>query len=213
MVGSGEAENADYLMRFNGLGNQQHGFTTEEKDFGTSDPVQQFNLAMKIGTSNAAEAFQWLDRSATQGYSPAQFRLGQCYELGQGTTQNVGEALKWYFKSAKQGNALAQYNLGLLYEQAGNQKEAVHWLVQAAHQSSTPAQFTLARHYESGLGIKKSLQEAYKYLALASMDGAPSHIYNRDRVSKLLTPKEIESIDGLLNQWRQASAKGLATKR
>ena len=26
MVGSGEAENADYLMRFNGLGNQQHGF-------------------------------------------------------------------------------------------------------------------------------------------------------------------------------------------
>ena len=26
MVGSGEAENADYLMRINGLGNQQHGF-------------------------------------------------------------------------------------------------------------------------------------------------------------------------------------------
>ena len=26
MVGSGEAENADYLMQLNGLGNQQHGF-------------------------------------------------------------------------------------------------------------------------------------------------------------------------------------------
>ena len=31
MVGSGEAENADYLMRFNGLGNQQHGFRLKSR--------------------------------------------------------------------------------------------------------------------------------------------------------------------------------------
>ena len=34
MVGSGEAENADYLMRLNGLGNQQHGFRFNESKIG-----------------------------------------------------------------------------------------------------------------------------------------------------------------------------------
>ena len=186
----------------------------EEKDAGPTDPVQQFDLAMKaLAAGNSAEALQWLEKSAVQGYSAAQFRLGQMHESGTGVSKNPAEAVKWYLKSAKQGSALAQYSLGQLYEQAGNQKESVYWLVQAAHQSSTPAQFALARHYEAGTGVKKSLQEAYKYLVLAASDGAPTHVYNRDRVAGLLTPAEVESIQNLLNQWKSARASAKAPQK
>jgi len=178
-----------------------------ENDAGPTDPTQQFDLGMKANAAgNSAEALQWLEKSALQGYSAAQLRLGQMYETGTGVSKNPVEAVKWYLKSAKQGSTLAQYSLGELYEQTGNQKEAVYWLVQAANQSSTLAQFDLARHYESGMGVKKSLQEAYKYLVLAASDGAPSHVYNRDRVAGLLTPAEVESIQNLLSQWRNARA-------
>ena len=184
-----------------------------EEDDGPSDPVDQFDLAMKTTPSNATEALQWLKKSAAQGYPPAQFRLGQSYEIGQGVAQNPEEAIKWYLKSAKQGSALAQYNLALLYEKAGNQKEAVYWLAQSAQQLSTAAQYELAMHYESGLGVKKSLGEAYKYLVLASADGAPTHTYNRNRVAKLLTPKEAESIETLVDKWLQSMEKIKVTKQ
>lgn len=67
---------------------------TTEEDNGPTDPVDQFDLAMKTTISNAAEAMQWLEKSAAQGYSPAQFRLGQSYELGRGVDQNSEEAIK-----------------------------------------------------------------------------------------------------------------------
>ena len=52
-----------------------------------------------------------LQKSAEQGFAPAQFELAEMYYYGNGTVQNTDEAIKWYKKSAEQGNAKAQYIL------------------------------------------------------------------------------------------------------
>ena len=46
----------------------------------------------------------------------AQYRLGLCYEYGEGVTQSYEEAVKWYRLAAEQNNADAQNRLGLCYE-------------------------------------------------------------------------------------------------
>ncbi|MDE7439471.1 MAG: sel1 repeat family protein [Clostridia bacterium] len=52
---------------------------------------------------------------AEQGDAVAQFKLGVCYDKGQGVVQSYKKAVYWYTKSAEQGNANAQNNLGICY--------------------------------------------------------------------------------------------------
>ncbi|HEV8052445.1 MAG TPA: hypothetical protein VGP47_08120 [Parachlamydiaceae bacterium] len=52
-------------------------------------------------------AFNNYDFAARQGYSPAQFRLGEIYENGLGVIQDMKVALNYYELAAKQGDAKA----------------------------------------------------------------------------------------------------------
>ncbi|MDP3119628.1 MAG: tetratricopeptide repeat protein [Sulfuricurvum sp.] len=54
-------------------------------------------------------------KSAHQGNTVAQCRLGFTYEHGDGVAQDYTIAIHWYSKSAKQGNAEAQFRLGTMY--------------------------------------------------------------------------------------------------
>ena len=62
-----------------------------------------------------AAAMKWYGKSADQGYSYAQYYLGNCYYYGWGTEQDYAEAVKWYQKSADQDNSYGQYMLGECY--------------------------------------------------------------------------------------------------
>jgi hypothetical protein len=52
---------------------------------------------------NYAEALRLYQKSANQGYAPAQYNLGLLYEFGYGVKQDKAEARRWYQKAAAQG--------------------------------------------------------------------------------------------------------------
>jgi TPR repeat protein len=64
---------------------------------------------------NQSKSIKWLQRSASQNFIKAQYRLGQMYYSGDGATQNYKKALQWYNKASMNGYSKAQYNLGMMY--------------------------------------------------------------------------------------------------
>ena len=64
-------------------------------------------------TESAIETYKFF---AEQGDINLQYRLGRCYEFGNGVTQNDDKAFEWYKKSAEQGESRAEYRLGRCYE-------------------------------------------------------------------------------------------------
>jgi TPR repeat protein len=85
----------------------------------------------------------WTSR-AEGGDPVAQFNLGYCYEMGQGTPVNLEASAKWYLRAANQGHARAQYHLGLACSFGGpgvdwNLAEACKWLSVAARNGITEA--------------------------------------------------------------------------
>ena len=84
------------------------------------DAASQFLLGMIYATANGGpfdprqaikrnpqEAIKWYQLAAEQGYTDAQFSLGNIYEEGNGVPQNPEEALKWYRLNAEKGSSAA----------------------------------------------------------------------------------------------------------
>jgi TPR repeat protein len=83
-------------------------------------------------------------KSAEEGDSSAQYRLGLLYEGGVGVPQNYKKAKEWFEKAAKQGHVGAQADLGTLYLQGAGTPQsaqmAVFWFSQAAEQEPRAAE-------------------------------------------------------------------------
>jgi len=81
------------------------------------------------------EAVPKLQAAADKGHYKAQYRLGRCYDKGDGVKENDQKAFELYMKSAKQDYAKAQYQLGRCYLKgkgvAANQEEAKKWFKRA----------------------------------------------------------------------------------
>ena len=74
-----------------------------------------YRLGLHVN-ENHQESFKWYRKSAKQGYSSAQFYLGNFYLRGTGTPVDIQKATKWYIKAANQGHVIAQYHLGRMYQ-------------------------------------------------------------------------------------------------
>jgi len=98
-------------------------------------------------TRSAANAIDYLHRSADLGYAPAQVVLGYLYETGRSVTADPEQALDWYKKAAAQGDPLAQWLAGrMIYSgevPARDLNQAANWFEQA--QENPFAQYLLGR--------------------------------------------------------------------
>ncbi len=61
------------------------------------------------------QAFPKLKVAAEKGHRKAQYRLGRCYDKGNGVEEDNKAAFVWYEKAAKQDHAKAQYQLARYY--------------------------------------------------------------------------------------------------
>ena len=79
----------------------------------------------------------------------AQYRMGLCYEYGEGVKQDKEEAVKMYRKAAARNEVAAQYNLGCCYANGEGVKQdmlkAAQCFYKAARQGDKDAKDALRR--------------------------------------------------------------------
>ena len=121
------------------------------------------------------EAIESYRKSAELGNAKAQFKLGRCFDRGEGVEQNYAEAVKWYKKSAEQGDADAQNSLGNCYEHGDgieqNYKEAIKWYLKAVEKEHKLAQRNLGNLYYFGYGVEQNYAEAVKWYRKSAEQG------------------------------------------
>lgn len=117
------------------------------------------------------QAFPKLKAAAEKGHKKAQYRLGRCYDKGNGVSENEKQAFYWYSKAAEQNYAKAQYQVGKSYKNGeGVDKDinkAFQYFSKAAKQGNADAQFALGKCYLKGKGTTPDKAKAKEYLKKA----------------------------------------------
>ena len=120
---------------------------------------------------NYAEAFPKLKLAAEKGNKKAQYRLGRCYDKGNGVEENDKLAFEWYMKAAEQDHAKSQYQVGKCYKNGEgvdkDRKKAVEWFAKAARQDNADAQYALGKSYLKGKGVAADEKKAKSLLSKA----------------------------------------------
>jgi Sel1 repeat len=135
------------------------------------------------------KAFEWYHRAAVQGYSEAQFTVGEMYDQGNGVEQNEEKAFEWFQKAAEQGHLGAQYNVGAMYEEGQgveeNEEKAFEWFSKAAEQGCSAAQLDLSQCYGEGMGVGNDLLLA-TYWRIKSGLGSSTNGFSLDEDAELI---------------------------
>lgn len=138
------------------------------------------NLAMlllseELDVFDPAEGAGLLQALANDGYAPAQYDLGTCFENGIGVYPYSPEALKWYQKAADNGHVDAQYLTGHYYYKgkgcSTDYVKAVKYLTEAAENGHSDAQFLLGQCYRYGKGVKQDPKEALDWYLKSANQG------------------------------------------
>ena len=135
----------------------------------------------------------------------AKFMLGLSYLNGQGVAQNVPEAVRLIKSAAEQDFGESQVTLGFMYDigrgMPQNYAEAVRWYKSAALKGCADAWRMLSQMYVDGKGTPRDIVKAHMWINLyASRSDDKSAEENRDRLEKMMTPKQ-------LNQAQQLATK------
>jgi TPR repeat protein len=135
-----------------------------------------YRYAKGIGIEkNEAEAVNWYQRAAEQGYAPAQFSLGVMYAKGRGVEQDFRAAFKWYLKSAAQGDVSAQAAVAGLYSKGvgtpPDPAAAFDWTLRAAKNGHLQSACKVGEMYAQGLGTKQDPEEAVRWFKRAAEKG------------------------------------------
>ena len=84
----------------------------QQFEVGPEDALEQLLLGMAYAnTSDHKKAVYWYKKSAEQGYTMAQYKLGYIYDYGQGVSKDLEKAVYWYKKAAENGDSAAIYRL------------------------------------------------------------------------------------------------------
>jgi anti-anti-sigma factor len=144
--------------------------------------VAEFRFAQQRGETvagtGAVADLQSADdyRSAADGGdTAAQYRLGQCYEIGKGVQQDFAEAITWYRKAAEHGHAEAQNALANAYaygvQVSQDYDQAVQWYAKAAEQGHADAQYAMGMNCNYGVGVDRDDARAERWYQLAAEQG------------------------------------------
>ena len=131
-----------------------------------------YNGDGKFVPKNPATFLDWLNKSAEQGYAPAQ-RILEGFTMNlSGTNRDPVTNEMYLLRGAEQGNADSQFWLGAAYEQnwfgTTDLKEAAKWYQKAAEQGQPDAQTSLGMLYEYGDGVEQDYALAAEWYRKAA---------------------------------------------
>ena len=121
---------------------------------------------------NPQESFIWIEKSARQGYAPAQYHLAMFYFTGSGVVADVYECLYWLKKASRRGYKLATYNLASAYLQGNmelrNVEKGISMLEELVEEGFDMAQNDLGLCYSMGFGVEQDYEMAISLLEQAA---------------------------------------------
>lgn len=124
-------------------------------------------------------ALDYYRKAALTGDADAQFRLGNLYYDGYGSSVNHSrpKALSWWESAAKQGHHGAQFKVGDYYERHNDVQTALGWYQQAVDQHDPDAQARLGYMYLTGQGVSENSKLGLDYLHHAAEQGNAEGCY------------------------------------
>lgn len=149
-------DNALYSSDFSINPNEE--FTVVKEDEITTALINKESLEVvhtssPIINGETAEFFTFR-KSAEEGNTEAQLRIGLMYLHGNEIKKDLNKAFYWVKKSAEQDNVLALYNLSVFYREgigtAVNYKQEFDALLMSAEQGNKDAQYNLSKTYRFG---------------------------------------------------------------
>ena len=114
-------------------------------------------------------------------------------------------------QQAKQGDAKAQFLLGTMYVKGEgapkDYNESSQWYRMAAEQGFAPAQYSLGTLYKLGLGVLQDYVEAHKWFNLAAVQGTENALKDRDSLTEIMTPSQIQEAQRLAKEFKPKKEK------
>ena len=119
--------------------------------------------------------------------------------------------MKNILAGALNGNADAQYNLGIMYASGlgviQDYNEAVKWFRLSADQGYARAQVILGLIYANGQGVTQDYVRAHMWFNIGASSGDKNAVSNRDKVSKMMTPTQIEKAQEMAQRCMKSNYK------
>ena len=159
------------------------------------DPTALCNMAVDYGLGNRglsvdeAKCIALLSESASLGYPPAQFQLGNYYGTGaMGLERSTKEGLKYYEKAAEGGHLVARHNVGITAAINGDLIAAMrHWQLSASA-GMRRSMNNLIVFFQDGFlrhgDLAESLQAIYCSRAEMRSEGRDQYITHLKRIGK-----------------------------
>lgn len=107
-----------------------------------------------VSAEEKKSTLSWLEKAAKNGYSVAQYELGQNYELGHLVKVDKVKALSWHILAARSNYVPAQLEVAATYKMASkkmvkkNLSKIIYWYKRASDLGSSAAQYGLCELYD-----------------------------------------------------------------
>ena len=177
------------------------------------DAMAQFSLGCfgYYGSTDTAQAIEWIRKAAAQQYTPAEFHMGQVYDFGFGVPQSDRQAFEWYRNAAEHDSAAAQRSLGEFYQKgrsvAVDFSEALRWYRRGADGDDLRAQVALGNMYFEGTGVPRDYTSAYVWFTIAAgqtplEDNRTGILELRNIAAARMTPAAVVEANRRVSDWK-----------
>jgi TPR repeat protein len=151
-------------------------------DAGSSEGAHRLALVYAQGLAgtprNEARALDLFQKAAAAGHTRAQINLGILYMRGLGVPRDLVNARAWLEKAAASGDPQALYTLGRAMDESSEQiapdpVRAADLYRRAAEKGHVLAGLRYGLALSEGVGIKRDIPQAQKWLVQARDNGVP----------------------------------------
>jgi len=135
-------------------------------------------------------AFEWLLKSANNGYADAQAAVALSLFKGKGVKRDAKAAIVWLQKANDNGSIEAKAYLASYY--LGSRKniaKGIELAKESSEAGNAAGQFTLGMAYQKGRGVAKNLKKAVELFRLAANQGQQDAILRLKWTEPLLKKK------------------------
>lgn len=121
------------------------------------------------------EAFDWFNKSAEQGYAPAQYNLAYCFANNLGVNANFDESVSWLEKAADQDYPIAILKLAQIYlfgpENYKDMDSGFKMLETLVEKNYVSAYYQLGSCYLNAIGVDKDIEKGLELVKKGAEKG------------------------------------------